>query len=106
MSLFKFIDGRLLFPVALSTFFLLLPENVRKVLISYYGEHTISELEGIFSSIVAAFIFYVFLDVSKRSRETKVVAPYVSRLVRNLQGDIIAIYSEATLIHGTRLPSS
>jgi len=68
--------------------------------------------EGIFDifltislAIIASFIFYAVVDLSKHAREYEAAAPYISRQIAILKGDVLAVCREAARASGRELPS-
>jgi hypothetical protein len=56
-------------------------------------------------AIIASFIFYMVVDVSKRAREYSAAAPYISRQIVTLEGDVLAVCREAARASGRELPA-
>jgi len=65
---------------------------------SFLGEKGTSALINIMSSVIAAFIFYLMIDVQKRWRDIKTIGPHVASLANWLKGDCMAICSEMAQI--------
>lgn len=105
-KLIRLIDPRLWLLVFPALVFAFLPFSVQTWLNLAIGSQTVQTTYNISVSIIAAFVFYLFLDVNRRLREVHHIAPYVSKLVRSLQGDIRAICFEAALTQDIRLPDS
>jgi hypothetical protein len=55
-------------------------------------------------AIIASFIFYTVVEVSKRAREYEAAAPYISRQIVALKGDVLAVCREAARTSGRELP--
>ncbi len=101
----RFIDTRLWPIVIVALAFAIAPSKVQCWLKLNFGSHVSDTIYNVSGSVIAAFVFYLFLDVNRRMREVRAVAPYVSRLVRNLQGDVKAVCIEAARASGIQLPS-
>ncbi len=102
----RFIEPRLWPVVVIALAFAIAPDSVQCWLKLNIGTHITDTIYNISGSIIAAFVFYLFLDANRRWREVRAVAPYVSRLVRNLQGDVKAVCIEAARANGTQLPDN
>lgn len=103
-SALKLVD-RALWPVlAFACAVAILAAFAHKHLIALFGEYPADVLVNIAFSIIAAFVFYFFVDVIRRDRESRSLAPYVSRNVELLKGDVIAVCRGVARAVGVTLP--
>ena len=74
-------------------------------LAKWIGCHAANVLGGFSLSVIAAFVFYLFLEIPRRRREVRSIAPYVSRQIKLLKGDAEAVCMEAANVAGYELTS-
>src|SRR5258706_11238724 len=71
----------------------------------HVGRGILDILLNVSFAIIASFIFYTVVDVSKRAREYEAAAPYVSRQIVTMKGDVLAVCREAARVSGRELPA-
>lgn len=70
---------------------------------TWLTKELVEVLLGIVGSVVAGFIFYLAIEVSRRHRETTALAPYVTRQIDLLRGDVEALTRECARIGSVTL---
>ena len=97
MRIFKFIDVYLWIPLFISV------GLIRKQPFSSGTDLAVSAnnfLTNFAYSFVAAFVFYVLIDVIKRMRDTKALGPSIFKQIIRLKQDILSVCKEAARIAG------
>jgi hypothetical protein len=74
-------------------------------LAKWIGDHAANVLIGVSLSVIAAFVFYLFLEIPRRRREVRSIAPHVSRQIKMLKDDAQRVCKEAAHVSGAELPS-
>jgi hypothetical protein len=54
-------------------------------------------------NVIAAFIFYLFIDLLPTVRSTRELVPYVTRQITLISGDIFSVCQEAARLNGTQI---
>lgn len=106
MNFLRLIDWRLYMPAFLALSVVTLSASNISLMNNVIGAGAANILINVSYSIIAAFIFYLFVDVSKRARDIEALAPFVSKQVVLLKGDVISVCKEITRVHGTPLPDN
>ena len=103
MKALKFIDWRLLVPTGVAFIIVALSAFAPALLGVVLGAGFSNALVNISFSMIAAFVFYLVVDVARRKREATAIAPLVSAQIRQLKGSVLSVCREAARIVGTPL---
>lgn len=97
ISMFHLIDNRLWLPLFLAILAVCSPIILGDI--EHYEQFN-SIIINVSYSFIAAFIFYLFIDVSKRARDIKALGPHISKYMRMLRNDADSICKEGTRLSG------
>jgi hypothetical protein len=100
----KLVDWRIWALVLLSTPTTVLYAVDRRDLACWFGRDLSDVIGQLALAVIAAFLFYIAVDVLRRMREQGAMRPYVSRYIERLQGDVEAICREVARASGRDLP--
>jgi len=101
----KLIDWRIWVLVLVSTLVTVLYAVDRRDLVCWFGHDSSDVIGQLALAVIAAFLFYIAVDVLRRMREQGAMRPYVSRYIKHLQGDVDAICREVARASGRELPA-
>jgi hypothetical protein len=69
------------------------------------GSHLWELTYNLALAIIAAFIFYLLVDVNRRWQDARSIAPYITKQIKRMKGDVEGICRDAAAAHGDPFPA-